>query len=224
MSEAFPRENPANYILSAYPGATGADARRQIKILLNEKNFMVNVSPFKKSDIQSAIGGSSLPSSMVAAAVENGMIWTKCYYDGTNKTGEIKAGAFVVFDTVTGKAVTGINEAWNGDEYKIVGVAWKSYSTTSGFGRIPITLQRSNEQIQFEFLGKLNGPLNQGSNVGVSVWKFDSGGTLVDTGVDFTAYDYLMKVGATPASINKHCIIRFFKDSNRWIVVELECE
>lgn len=141
--EAFKRLASHIYTIANYPEKTPQEARQHIRTLLEDTNFMVNVSPVTLNQLVEISGSmSELPPTVSAAAVETGMIWVHCYVDGTANTGTIEHGQPVCFDTVTGRAVTGVNEDWGKSEYKIVGTAWKSF-TGPGYDRIPITLAPS---------------------------------------------------------------------------------
>src|SRR5262249_53520426 len=74
-----------------------------------------------------------------------------------------------------------------------------------------------------EFPGKLDGSLSRGSSATVSIWT--SGASAPATGVDttwnVTAYDWLMKSGATAIASGKKVIVRWF--GNAWYVIEAEC-
>lgn len=116
---------------------TDAEARREIVSDLKNVNVAVNIAPVTKEQLHQVFG--DLPDFFVNAAKISGLVWVWAYCDGTLNTGAIVAGKPVVVDTVTGKCVTGIHQTWGQDEYKIVGIAWKSHS--SGFAKIPIRLQ-----------------------------------------------------------------------------------
>lgn len=143
--QAFVQQDPSDYMIETYIAQfmNHDEARRTITELLKSKNVMVNAHPLTATELTEL--GLDGTARLQGQAINFGLVWVLCYYDGTEDTGEIINGHPVVFDTVTGKAVTGINPAWKTDEYKIVGIAWKSFSEI-GYGRIPIQLiQLRNE-------------------------------------------------------------------------------
>jgi hypothetical protein len=140
--EQFPEsfvfsQNESYHRIDGYPSLSAAEARKEIKALLDNKRFMVNVSPIVKADLQEQFGSLN---SLDVAAVCNGMIWVNCYVESNEaNTYRIEHGKPVCFDTVTGRCVTGINPNWDKSEYKIIGTAWKSFSGP-GYGKIPVRL------------------------------------------------------------------------------------
>lgn len=74
-----------------------------------------------------------------------------------------------------------------------------------------------------ELLGKIEtSALAVGGSATIGIWRWD-GAAYSDTTVNITAYDWLMKAGATSIAVGKKVIIRWFPDSERWFVVEAEC-
>jgi hypothetical protein len=136
--------DPAIFTIShsSYNGLpSNAEKRREIKKLLDKHNF--GITPEKitafRAGRQTGIGG--LPQSMSAMAIMEGIVYVRCYWDNTTNTGKIEHGKPVVFDTVKGWGVTGINAAWGTDEYKILGTAMDDYQSTAGNGGlVPIKL------------------------------------------------------------------------------------
>jgi len=149
-AEAFRRLANPPFMLDTYPDLeTDADRRKYITSILKKTNFMVNVTPISNTEYFNLTQGGVTPFAFSGAAVHTGMVWVNCYVDGTDLTGSIVTGKPVVFDTVTGRGVTGIHPSWKTDEYKIVGTAWKPF-TGPGWGRIPISLHAPNPEVKPE--------------------------------------------------------------------------
>lgn len=75
-----------------------------------------------------------------------------------------------------------------------------------------------------KLLGKITtSALAVGGSATIAIWRWN-GSAYVDTTVTLTAYDWLMKTGATSISVGKKVIIEYFADSSRWFVTEAECE
>lgn len=155
--EAFLRASADELVISFYTSApynlTPQEARRIIKYRLDHSNFMVNVHPIDQTKLDAATR-TNYSGIVVQAGIENGMVWVRANADNTDDTGEIFAGQPVVFDSKSGNAVTGINEKWGPEEYKIVGVAWKNFSHPDE-GKIPITLVHDFDRPQEGMLGRL---------------------------------------------------------------------
>lgn len=140
--------DPSEFTLKHYEGdpqyPTDADKRRKIKEGLDKSNFGISASRFNSKMLKRVTGKETITGELESEAILDGTVLVNCYYDGTSKTGEIKIGEPVAFDTVTGKAVTGVNEDWADNEYKILGTALESYSVTSSsesqFGVIAVRL------------------------------------------------------------------------------------
>lgn len=109
---------------SSYSGLSQSDKRKRIKILLDKFNVAINASPISKKFVDDK---GIADNDCFGEVTISGAVNVKAYYDGTDNTGEIKQGHPVAFDTVTGKRVTGVNEKWNLDEYKIVGMSLVDY-------------------------------------------------------------------------------------------------
>lgn len=114
-----------------------------------------------------------------------------------------------------------------GDGY---GVKVSSFALTKGGPRCAHThaLFNSTDKILTgEFLpvtvllGKLDGILSQGGSQTVSVWA-GAAGSEADTGWNVTAYDWLMKSGATAIASGKKVKLDWI--GNAWYVVEAECQ
>lgn len=140
--QLFRKLHVNTYTLVGTPGGGddngNRDKRRTIVKSLQNKLFGVFTDEVKKEQIEKLKGdGENIK--MKTEAVITSMVWVMAYYDGTNKTGIIKSGQPVVFDTCTGRCVTGINEEWFPDEYKIIGRAWQG-KTDEGESLIPVTL------------------------------------------------------------------------------------
>ena len=69
-------------------------------------------------------------------------------------------------------------------------------------------------------IGKLDGPLAQGSSAKVSKWTC-AGGSFSDTGDNVTAYDWLMKSGATAIVSGKKVVYVMIGDTI--VILEAEC-
>ena len=72
-----------------------------------------------------------------------------------------------------------------------------------------------------QWKGKLDGDLEQGSSATVSLWHHD-GDSLVDTGVNVTAYDWFLKTGETISSGLKVKVAKH--QDGKWWVEAAECE
>lgn len=129
---------PAGFTIWPYVGGgmDPTDARRYIRTLL--ANQRIGFTPELVSPDR--LGGQV---DVIGKAVVAGTTNVKCFYDGTDNTGEIRHGASVVFDTTTGLAVTGINPKWTPDQYKVVGTAMGEYRTPNpgAFGIIQMTIK-----------------------------------------------------------------------------------
>lgn len=72
-----------------------------------------------------------------------------------------------------------------------------------------------------QLLGKLASPLSQGGSATVDIWC-GAGGSEANAGFDaITAYDWLMKVGATAIASGKKVVCELI--NGVWYVVEAEC-
>ena len=128
------------YTSSTYAGKTDAEKRKLIKKKLDDYNFAINTAPVSRQIISDVLEGASTPSEIQAPAVSEGVVFVRAHYDGTTKTAIIKQGKPVCFDMTNGTCVTGISDTWGADEYKVVGIAMKDYTTVNTIGRIPIRL------------------------------------------------------------------------------------
>lgn len=139
-------QDPSIYQIShaSYSGlADNAARRRAIVEILQDMTFGISTSRLDKNQIE-ATGGFA---TQIESYVQNkGVCWVTCHNDGSGDTWSIQHGHPVVFDTVSAKAVTGINPNWETSEYHIVGIALKSFSGT-GFDRIPVSLTLQPIQI-----------------------------------------------------------------------------
>lgn len=120
---------------SDYAGKTSTEARKAIRVLLEDYNVVVATEDVDKAKITPYLQGEDFPDYIQSYGQLEGATWVRAYYDGSDNTGAIKNGHPVVMDTVKGNAVTGINITWATDEYKIVGVAMQDYSTPSVEGK-----------------------------------------------------------------------------------------
>lgn len=133
QNEALVYTKPSGYKLSDYPGIAPKEARIAIKKKLDGMTIAVQVAPLVASDLPAAAG------ELVGPAADSGVVFVNAFNDGTDNSWEILHGQPVVFDTVTGRGVTGINPKWSRSEYKIVGTAWKSHRD-KGWARIPVKI------------------------------------------------------------------------------------
>jgi hypothetical protein len=104
--------------------------RRIIVSKLNKYN--IGISHVKISDELLESKGME-PVGFRAASTIKGITFARAYWDNTINTGEIKNAQPIVFDTVTGNSVTGINSKWSTSEYKVLGTALED------FNRLPET-------------------------------------------------------------------------------------
>lgn len=126
---------------STYSGKTPAEARRLVKIELDKLHFGITPDPISGPRASRQLGGGQIPEAVAGNAISEGVTFVRCYYDGTDNTGKIKHGKPVVFDTVKGWGVTGVNETWQPDEYKILGIALDEYEDEAEEGgRIAVRL------------------------------------------------------------------------------------
>lgn len=121
-----------------YASKSPTEARQQIKKILDLANFAIATEPVNLNAAARIVGSDFLPSRMSTRAVINGVTWVIANVDGTENTGKVVYGKPVVFDTTTGKTVTGVNDKWSADEYKIVGVALDAVE--SGQKLIPVAV------------------------------------------------------------------------------------
>lgn len=129
------------YRISDFPTSTPSEARIDIARRLRRRSFAVNVNPIIKQDMIDAVGELDEEEHINAAIVTSGVVIANGYVDFTDNTYPILPGKPVVFDTVTGRAVTGINPKWSPEEYVIIGTAHMGlWPVSAGFGRVPIIL------------------------------------------------------------------------------------
>jgi len=69
-------------------------------------------------------------------------------------------------------------------------------------------------------IGKLDGSLSVGGSATVSVWAYN-GSSVADSGVNITAYDWLLKTGATAIASGKKVVCQYI--GGRWFITEAEC-
>lgn len=166
--------------ISDYGTDTGREARIQIARILRGKSFAINVNPLVKSEMTEVVGefdNADEDSNWIqAAVVTSGIIIANAYWDGSDNTYVITNGQPVVFDTVTGRCVTGINPKWSPEEYVIVGTALLGFwpPGSPAFGRIPIHLgqQLLPDVIRY---GQLTEDLLHGGEAEVTFKNFVSG-------------------------------------------------
>lgn len=122
-----------------YSSGTNAEARVKIKRILDLTNFAIATEEISTARASQFLPqDATLPSRMATRAIIHGVSWVMANSDGTDDTGVIKYGKPVVFDTKTGKSVTGINDKWSPGEYRILGTALDELE--SGYKLIPILL------------------------------------------------------------------------------------
>lgn len=109
--------------------SSASDKRREIVKKLNRNQVGVATEPINKQLVNMFNLSSSIE--LDIRLILSGICFVRAYYDGTSRTGEIKMGEQVVFDTVTGKYVTGIHESWSEDEYYPLGTALANYNSTT---------------------------------------------------------------------------------------------
>lgn len=132
-----------------------SEKRKEIKTKLDNYNFGINTAPVSTQRLKE-VGADGQDAD--GHAIMDGIAWVRAFYDGTNKTGKIKQGHPVVFDTVTGRSVTGINEEWGVDEYKVVGTALQDYEDTDPKGSVvPIKLSATGSPSETQvFLARVD--------------------------------------------------------------------
>lgn len=131
---------------SDYADMTQAEARVAIRKLLDHYNLGITPELISLDRAKTQLQGSELPDKVPGQVINDGITWVRCFCDGTEKTGQIKNGQPVVFDTVKGWGVTGIHESWAEHEYKILGIALADFGQTSTVWnqtthRIPVRLK-----------------------------------------------------------------------------------
>jgi hypothetical protein len=129
-------------------GSEPVDERRRI-IAARLNDYTLGVIKAKASK-QRLIDKGIVPGKFHTRITASGIVFAKAYYDGTSNTGVIKQGHSVVFDTVTGSSVTGINENWKRPEYKIMGVALDNFNKVQPYDKYEnvILIKLVNEIIE----------------------------------------------------------------------------
>ncbi len=129
--------DPSEFTLSwsGWGSETNAEKRRVIAQKLKDYNFAVNPVKISLADFKAIVGikliGDGTDEFETDGYME-GIYMVNAHVDGTSDTGTIQQGQSVVFDTTTGRCVTGINEDWETDEYKIVGTSLVDFEYSSG--------------------------------------------------------------------------------------------
>lgn len=125
MDLPFDVQDPRYFTLDN-PTLSGsnADKRRAIAKAL-KKSYRFATTPEMIVGERLNSGGTTKGQAIVA-----GTTVVRTYYDGSDNTGVINYANPVVFDTVKGFGVTGINPKWAPDEYVIVGKALMDYFAT----------------------------------------------------------------------------------------------
>lgn len=123
-------------------GYSNAKRRRLIVKRLSECGFCINTFTVKASTLTAFDIDDQ--DDFQADAVISGICFVRAFYDATANTGQIYAGKPVVYDSVTGKCITGINPAWSADEYRVIGTSLVDYdeitAAADGGEDIPIEL------------------------------------------------------------------------------------
>jgi hypothetical protein len=114
------------WALETPPVTENSAKRRRIVDLLEDKTVGINPIPIKKKDLEKIKEITYF--NISGRCVVTGIAYVRAYYDATINTGEIKCGHPVVFDTVTGSSVTGINVNWASDEYFTVGISMVNFN------------------------------------------------------------------------------------------------
>jgi len=110
---------------------TNKEKRVLITSLMKGTSFGISVSELShESLVKYGVEDHQVYIEMTGNVIVDGVCLVKVYYDGTDDTGRVYAGEPVVFDTQTATAVTGINETWEKDEYKVVGIAMEDHETS----------------------------------------------------------------------------------------------
>lgn len=135
---------------SDYSGLTAQQARKAIRLLLEDYNVVIATESVDKAKITPYLQGETFPSYIQSYGQMEGIGMVRAYYDGSSNTGAIKNGHPVVLDTVVGNAVTGIHSTWKSDEYKIIGVSLADYTDTGQGKRIPVRLQPPVPAVPFQ--------------------------------------------------------------------------
>lgn len=164
-----PLDEVSGYTLASYPSSTPSEARKIINRKLKGKTFAINVNTVNKAELPELDNDKDVN----AAVVTSGVIIANAYQVLGTDTGPIYAGGPVVFDTVTGRAVTGINQIWSPEEYTIVGYALQGLAGgIPGFFRVPIILgfQTLPDTIRF---GTLTEDLPHGGSAEVNFTNYD---------------------------------------------------
>ncbi len=181
MVQAYKYKNPFgvghgyNLRISDYAGDTPIEARKKIAKVFRTYGltFGINVNPIIKQNIVDQVGELDNGQQVEAAVVTSGIVIANAYTDYTDNTGHILQGKPVAFDSVTGRAVTGINPNWSPEEYVIVGICLGGTNPISpGYVRIPIMLgiQEPPDVIRF---GVLQEDLLHGGNADVRFYSYD---------------------------------------------------
>lgn len=150
LTESFMRDRSNVYSIlhSDYEGMTHSEARQKIvSEKLQNRYFAFSLSKLRRQSLLD-IGYSS--GNLTSQCMNDGIIWARCHHDGTEDTGKITFGEKIVFDTLSGKAVTGINEEWGTSEYKVIGIALGNFdydAEGTPYGKIPIKLETVSELI-----------------------------------------------------------------------------
>ncbi len=106
-----------------YAEKTHAEARQAIKKILDLANFAIATEDISGEVANRQLDGAGLADKTPSRSIVHGVTWVMANVDDSDDTGKIKYGQPVVFDTKTGKCVTGINPSWAPSEYKILGTA-----------------------------------------------------------------------------------------------------
>ena len=141
---------------------------------------------------------------------------------GDGELGTFQGPADVLYDSGFGTPAFGDGCGPKSGQWSLS----KGYSGCSINGIVDSTDKIASVSLDFplvEFVGYLDGSLSQGGSATVSLWTSGASApaTGVDTGWNVTAYDFLMKSGATAIASGKKVLVRYI--GNAWYVVEAEC-
>jgi len=98
-------------------------------------------------------------------------------------------------------------------------ILWRE-NAGSGAGTVVWAIVRLGKYERGSAIGKLDEALEQGGSATVSIWSGE-GGSEVDTGINITAFDWLMKSGADDIAAGKKVLIRWINGVP--YVTEAEC-
>lgn len=110
---------------SGFTSETNAKRRETIIEKLQDKQLAISLYRIQKSSFDNLTAQYGVGKTVCQY---RGVGLVKAYFDNTDDTGEIKIGEPVVFDTVTGDSITGINSKWGKSEYKRIGISLENFN------------------------------------------------------------------------------------------------